>query len=58
VITETCALCGIRPATTRGHVPSKSLFPQPRPDDLITVLACVGCNQGTQKEDEYFRKNV
>jgi hypothetical protein len=58
VTTQTCALCGFRPATTREHVPSKSLFPQPRPDDLITVPACASCNQGTQKEDEYFRKTL
>jgi len=58
VSTPTCALCGIRPASTREHVPSKSLFPQPRPEDLITVPACADCNQGTQKSDEYFRKTL
>jgi hypothetical protein len=50
---EICALCGERPATTREHVPARSLFPTPRPH-LITVPACAPCNNGTGPDDEYF----
>jgi len=53
-----CALCGVRPATTNEHVPSKSLFKSPRPNDLITVPACSPCNSGTQPDDDYFRKTL
>lgn len=53
-----CALCGIRPATTAEHVPAKSLFAKPRPNDLITVPACALCNQGSQANDDYFRKTL
>jgi hypothetical protein len=52
---QICALCGIRPATTRGHVPARQLWDPPRPNDLITVPACGPCNTGTQQDDDYFR---
>lgn len=53
-----CALCGVRPATTVEHIPAKSLFAQPRPNDLITVPACAPCNNGSQTDDDYFRKTL
>ena len=53
-----CALCGIQPATTDEHIPAKSLFDQPRPNDLITVPACGPCNYGTQPDDDYFRDSL
>lgn len=49
-----CYLCG-EPATTREHIPPKSIFPGPRPLDLITVPACESCNRTASKDDEYFR---
>jgi hypothetical protein len=52
---QLCALCGKREATTREHVPAQSLFPKPRPDNLITVPACTPCNQGSAADDEYLR---
>jgi hypothetical protein len=55
---QVCALCGIRPATTAEHVPAKSLFAKPRPIDLITVPACGPCNNGTQKNDDYFQRTL
>jgi hypothetical protein len=55
---EICALCGIRPATTREHVPAQQLWDPPRPNDLITVPACELCNKGTQKDDDYFRATL
>jgi len=54
----TCALCGEREATAREHVPARSLFPDPRPDDLITVPSCAPCNLGSQKDDDYFRDSI
>lgn len=50
-----CAICGVRPATTKDHVPPKNLFPKPRPQDLVTVPACICCNNGSSVEDEDFR---
>lgn len=37
------------------HIPPKSLFPRPLPNDLITVPACAKCNGEASKDDEYFR---
>jgi hypothetical protein len=53
---QTCALCGARPATTRtrDHVPPKALFPSPRPK-LITVPACDICNESASEAEEKFR---
>ena len=50
-----CCLCGIRPATTKDHIPPKCIFPSPRPVDIITVPACEECNEGTSAIDEEFR---
>ena len=50
-----CCFCGIRPATTRDHIPPKCVFPEPRPVDLITVPACEECNKSTASIDEEFR---
>jgi hypothetical protein len=50
-----CVLCGIRPATSREHIPPESFFERPYPPNLITVPACDPCNQGTQSDDDYVR---
>jgi hypothetical protein len=52
-----CYLCE-NPATTRDHVPPKSLFPKPRPNDLITVPCCAGCNTQYSRDEEHFRNNI
>jgi hypothetical protein len=52
-----CYLCGA-PATTRDHIPPRGLFPQPRPNNLITVPACRSCNHDRSLDDEYFRDVV
>lgn len=49
-----CAYCGA-PATTRDHVPPRSLFPKPRPQNLITVPSCPKCNNAQSRNDELFR---
>ncbi len=38
-----CYLCG-KPATTKDHVPPKTLFAPPRPHNLITLPCCAECN--------------
>lgn len=51
----TCTYCGRTREITDDHVPPQNIFPSPRPPDLITVPACRQCNQGSSREDEYFR---
>ena len=55
MVAETCAYCGTALATTRDHIPPKSIFPSPRAADLITIPSCVSCNQGASDNDELFR---
>jgi hypothetical protein len=43
---------------THDHVPPRVLFPKPRPNDLITVPACLECNRASSKDDEYFRLKI
>jgi hypothetical protein len=50
-----CVYCGVREATTFDHVPPKSIFPKPRPQDLVTVPACFECNNESSADDEEFR---
>ncbi len=50
-----CVYCGLWKETTRDHVPPKALFPKPRPQQMITVPACVACHGVTTGDDEYFR---
>ena len=52
-----CAICGIRAATTKDHVPPKSLYPKPRDNDinLNTVPACAHCNNSAASDDEIFK---
>ncbi|OED54746.1 hypothetical protein BEI46_14535 [Aliivibrio fischeri] len=54
VIFDPCAICGVREATTRDHVPPKAIFPQPRPT-MITVPACSECNNGASDFDDLFK---
>ena len=52
-----CAICGISAATTKDHVPPKSLYPKPRDNDinLNTVPACASCNNSAASDDEIFK---
>lgn len=54
VILDPCAICGVREATTRDHVPPKAIFPKPRPK-MITVPACSECNNGASDYDDLFK---
>jgi hypothetical protein len=53
--TAECVYCGVVGPITEDHIPPKSLFPQPRPSNLITVPACDQCNGSYSKDDEWFR---
>ena len=61
---QECYLCGKKASATpegdltRDHLPPKNLFPQPRPDNLITVPCCYACNNQAHKDDEYLRLGV
>src|SRR5271169_1318730 len=47
-----CCLCGgLRPTTTREHMPPKSLFDNSYRPDKLVMPACDECNHGTSKAD-------
>lgn len=50
-----CLFCNASDNLTSEHIPPKSLFPTPRPHNLITVPSCNTCNGSFQKDEEYFR---
>jgi hypothetical protein len=53
-----CTYCGRQGLVTRDHVPPRSIFPDPKPQRLVTVPACEGCNEAFKVDDEYFRTFV
>jgi hypothetical protein len=53
-----CVLCGEFKATTVEHLPPRSCFPKPRPNNLITVPACDSCNTGRSVLDEELAVNI
>ena len=55
LIQQECVYCGATSDLTAEHSPPKLLFPKPWPSDLITVPACLACNQAGQADAEYFR---
>lgn len=52
---ELCVYCHSPQNLNRDHIPPKSLFPQPRPQNLITVLCCRECHKIFNENDAYFR---
>jgi hypothetical protein len=50
-----CVYCGRTRNLTDDHVPPQGLCGKPRPEDLIAVPSCPGCNGGASKDDEYFK---
>lgn len=44
--------------TGRDHLPPQSIFPKPRPSDLITVPACDYCNNKRSGLDEEFKVSI
>lgn len=52
---KSCYLCGATDKLfTKDHVIPKVLFPEPRPNNLITEDACERCNNGFSKDDALF----
>lgn len=49
-----CVLCGAIGEVTKDHLPPKSCFPSPKPNNLITVRACKNCNGGRSLLDNKF----
>jgi hypothetical protein len=49
-----CVLCGINSANSSEHVPPRSFFEPPYPENLITVPACDACNHGSHLDDDYL----
>lgn len=52
---QLCAICGIKPATTREHIPPSGIFLPPKPNDLVTVPCCFECNNGSSQMNERFQ---
>lgn len=48
-----CIYCGGY-ADTRDHVPSRTLLDAPYPENLPVVAACVSCNNGFSRDEEYL----
>lgn len=53
--TGECVYCGTIGKITTDHIPPRSLFPTPRPSNLIAVPSCLPCNRGASLDDEYFK---
>jgi hypothetical protein len=53
-VASVCAYCGAPNPQTVDHVPPK-LLEEPYPENLVTVPACLRCNQKFMKDDEYTR---
>jgi hypothetical protein len=52
---RTCVFCGLQKSCDRHHVPAKSLFSRPLPNDLKTVDACQECHASLKKDEDWFR---
>jgi hypothetical protein len=51
----TCCICGKSGVkVTADHVPPKTIFLKPRPENTITVKACNKCNNGASDHDQNF----
>jgi hypothetical protein len=50
---DSCYFCGAA-ATSRDHLPPKTIFDDPKPTNLVTVQSCDLHNSQQSKDDEYF----
>lgn len=48
-----CIYCGEPDADTKDHVPSRVLLDRPYPENLPAVPACLRCNNGFSRDEEY-----
>ena len=51
---KSCIYCGNTEDLTKDHIPPKTLFPKPRPSNLITVPCCKNCNGSFSLEKDLF----
>lgn len=56
--TGKCIYCGTTKELTVDHIPSKNLHKGFEVKTPITIPACLDCNQGFQKDEEYFRNLI
>lgn len=54
---ELCIYCG-KKSNSRDHIPSKNLFPFVQNLKLITVPACIECNNGYSADEVFFRDQI
>jgi hypothetical protein len=58
---QLCAICGINVATTKDHIPPKSIYPKAmraKNLSLNSIPACFSCNNGAAIEDEELKLYV
>jgi hypothetical protein len=48
-----CVFC-CKSASTKDHIPSKSLLEKPYPNNLLTVSSCKKCNEAFSPDEEYL----
>jgi len=48
-----CYFCG-KLSKSKDHIPSKNLLEKPYPNNLLTIPACIDCNQSFSLDEEYF----
>lgn len=58
-----CYLCGkteqdIGSALTSDHIIPDCFFPRPKPNNLLTLPCCTGCQKEYQKDEEYVRNSL
>lgn len=51
----TCVFCGQRTRVTREHVVPRGLFEELPPRAVVTIPACLSCNNGKSRDDTYLR---
>lgn len=50
-----CVYCRSSKDLTRDHIPPRSIFPPPRPTDLMTVHCCLECHEQFTENDAHLR---
>jgi len=53
--TPLCIYCQRNESSTGDHVPPRSLIRKAHRNSLVKVPACLECNNGFSKDEEYFR---
>ena len=58
VVKRVCYSCGNDHTDTAEHVIARTLIPEPRPHNLVTVPACRPCNEAISQDEEYLRDRL